>query len=174
MRRSQALGLAFGIVLIYFLFFCGSDTDFRTSTEASLSRRRGVLRGDLSDEDLTAKTNRELQMILDKQKQLRDPSLAQDGDHNSWASSVSSSEDAISVAGRKTMPKPKEKPKYPISGGANDDSDGQSEEADVSGDETQKTEDESEDVARQELQSILKKSPSTLRLWLSFLSSYAC
>ncbi|EXJ86225.1 hypothetical protein A1O1_06595 [Capronia coronata CBS 617.96] len=158
MRRGQALGLAFGIIVLYLLFFSGSDTDFRKTTESSLARRRGILRGDLSDADLTAKTNRELQMILDKQKQILEPSPAQRGEPNPWASSGASDDDAISVAGRKTMPKTKEKPRYPMDGvvGATDD---EGQEVALNGGKAEKPEDEGETMARQELQSILKKSP---------------
>ncbi|EXJ85056.1 hypothetical protein A1O3_05731 [Capronia epimyces CBS 606.96] len=156
MRRGQALGLACGLVLIYFLFFAGSDTDFRRTTEASLARRRGVLRGDLSDADLTAHTNQELQRILDKQRQMFDPSPVQESDQRSWASSIGSEDDEISVAGRKTMPKTKEKPKYPINNGATHEVD---DEVALNADKVEKPEDEGENMAREELQSILKKSP---------------
>src|SRR6201996_8753413 len=169
MRRGQALLLALGIVLIYFLFFSGSSssTDFRKTTEASLSRRRGVLRGALSDKDLTAQTNRELQAILDKQKDQReqdqkifDASPVQ-GSH-AYTSSISF-DDGVPIGGRKTMPK--EKPKYPVdtakAAGATDlAADGKGEEVAYNGNKVEKVEDEGEDLAREELQSILKKSPS--------------
>ncbi|KAK5054602.1 hypothetical protein LTR84_001493 [Exophiala bonariae] len=133
-RRGQALGLALSIVIIYFLFFAGSDsTDFRRTTEASLSRRRGVLRGSLSDADLTAHTNRELQKILDKQKAISDQATFNgDGDE-------------VAIAGRVSMPKTNDKPKYP-SGVATGHHD---EDEPLDG----------ESMAREELQAILKKSP---------------
>lgn len=168
-RRGQALLLALGILLMYFLFFSStsSSTDFRKTTEASFSRRRGVLRGALSDKELTAQTNRELQMILDKQKEY----LAQDqkifdaspvqGSH-SYTSTISF-DDEIPIGGRKTMPK--EKPKYPVdtakaAGPTDIAADGTGEEVAYNGNKVEKVQDEGEELARQELQSILKKSPS--------------
>ena len=173
MRRGQALLLALGIVLIYFLFFSGSSssTDFRKTTEASLSRRRGVLRGALSDKDLTAQTNRELQAILDRQQEQRvqdqhifDASPVQ-GAH-AHTSSISF-DDEVPIGGRRTMPK--EKPKYPVdtakaavaTGSAVD---GQGEEVAYNGNKVEKAKDEGEEFAREELQSILKKSPSMFKL----------
>lgn len=167
-RRGQALLLAFGIVLIYFIFFSGSgSTDFRKTTEASLSRRRGILRGDLSDKDLTAKTNRELQAILDKQREqleqdqkIFDASPVQ-GAHP-YTSTISFDE-GIPIGGRRTMFK--EKPKYPVdtakAAGATDlAADGKGEEVAYNGNKIEKVDDEAEDRAREELQHILKKSPS--------------
>ncbi|KIW85726.1 hypothetical protein Z517_01118 [Fonsecaea pedrosoi CBS 271.37] len=164
-RRSQAVGLTLGILLIYFLFFSGSGTttDFRKTTEASLSRRRGVLRGALSDRELTAQTNRELQMILDKQKEQRqrdedqrifDASPVQ-GNHP-YTSTISF-DDEISIGGRRTMPK--EKPKYPVDTTTAVAADGQGEEIAYNGNKVEKAKDDGETLARQELQSILKKSP---------------
>ena len=151
-RRGQALLLALGIVLIYFLFFSGSgsSTDFRKTTEASLSRRRGVLRGGLSDKDLTAQTNRDLQAILDRQKEEK-------------ASSISFGDD-VSIGGRKAMPK--EKPRYPLDTAkaaiaTNPVADGKGEEVAHNGNKVETAKDEAEDLAREELQTILKKSPST-------------
>ncbi|KAL2398006.1 hypothetical protein ABEF95_000911 [Exophiala dermatitidis] len=141
-RRGQALSLALAIVLIYLLFFSGSNSDFRKRTEASLSSRRGVLRGGLSDADLTAKTNKELQLVLDKQKQFYDSVPGGPSDN-----------DEISVAGRKHMPKPK----YPVTSGTTSSKDGGVEEATLKG--NGKVEDEGESMAREELQSILTKSP---------------
>ncbi|KIW31994.1 uncharacterized protein PV07_03578 [Cladophialophora immunda] len=171
MRRSQAVALTVGILMIYFLFFSGSgtSTDFRKTTEASLSRRRGILRGALSDKELTAQTNRELQMILDKQKEQRqreedqrifDASPVQ-GNHP-YTSTISFDDDEVSIGGRKTMLK--EKPKYPVdtakAAGATDvTADGKGEETAYNGNKVEKAKDDGEDMARQELQSILKKSP---------------
>jgi hypothetical protein len=169
MRRGQALLLALGIVLIYFLFFSGSDsaTDFRKTTEASLSRRRGVLRGSLSDKDLTAQTNRELQAILDRQKdqhgqdqKIFEASPVQ-GTH-AYTSSISFDEE-VPIGGRTTMRK--EKPKYPVdtakpAGATSLSADGEGEEVAYNGNKIEKAHDEAEDMARQELQIILKKSPS--------------
>ncbi|KAJ9606560.1 hypothetical protein H2200_008568 [Cladophialophora chaetospira] len=167
-RRGQALLLALGIVLIYFFFFSGSSssTDFRRTTEASLSRRRGVLRGALSDKDLTAQTNRELQAILDLQRDQRerdqrifDASPVQ-GSHT-YTSTISFDE-GVPIGGRTTMPK--EKPKYPVNtakatSGTGLNSDGQGEEVAYNGNKVEKAKDEGEDLAREELQMILKKSP---------------
>jgi hypothetical protein len=163
-RRGQALGLVLGLVIVYFLFFSGSDTtDFRRTTEASLSSRRGVLRGHLSDADLTARTNQELQEILDKQKSMFDPTPVQGDKQNSksWASSISFDDDEdVSVAGRVSMPKSKEKPKYPVDGsGVTDAESVEGEEVAVN--KAQKAAEEGQDLAREELQGILKKSPST-------------
>ncbi|OCT51837.1 Glutaredoxin domain protein [Cladophialophora carrionii] len=170
MRRGQALFLALGIVLIYFLFFSGSgsSTDFRKTTEASLSRRRGVLRGALSDKELTAQTNRELQKILDRQSELRDQDRDQkifdaspvQGAHP-YTSTISF-DDGVPIGGRKTMPK--DKPRYPVdtvkaAGVTSPVADGQGEEVAYNGNKVEKAQDEGEDRAREELQSILRKSP---------------
>lgn len=164
LRRSQALGIALSIALIYFLFFAGSDTtDFRRTTEESLSRRRGILRGDLSDADLTAQTNRELQMILDQQNAGLEPTAAQAGGRKSQsqATSVPFDEDDASVAGRISIPKSKEKPKYPVDGTAAHGLDSGGEEVAFNGNKIEKAKDEGEDAAREEFHNILKKSPST-------------
>ncbi|KIW95227.1 uncharacterized protein Z519_03811 [Cladophialophora bantiana CBS 173.52] len=171
MRRSQAVGLTLGLLFIYFLFFSGSgsNTDFRKTTEASLSRRRGILRGALSDKELTAQTNHELQMILDRQKER----LQRDEDqmifdtapvhgNHPYTSTISFDDDEVSIGGRKTMPK--EKPKYPVDTAkathATDvAADGKGEETAYNGNKVEKAKDDGEDMARQELQSILKKSP---------------
>ncbi|OAP60740.1 hypothetical protein AYL99_05742 [Fonsecaea erecta] len=171
MRRSQAAALTVGLLLIYFLFFSGSgsSTDFRKTTEASLSRRRGILRGALSDKELTAQTNRELQMILDRQREQRqreddqrifDASPVQ-GNHP-YTSTINFDDDEVSIGGRKTMPK--EKPKYPVdtakaAGATAVAADGRGEETAYNGNKVEKAKDDGEDMAREELQSILKKSP---------------
>lgn len=171
LRRGQALGLALGIVLIYFLFFSGSDsTDFRKTTEASLSRRRGVLRGDLSDQDLTAQTNRELQMILDKQQNVFDagPVHGADNKPHPYTSTISF-DDEVSIGGRRTMLK--EKPKYPVESSAANALGSKGEEVAFNGNKVDKARDEGEDRAREELQGILKKSPSTFSLLITFFWS---
>jgi len=144
-RRGQALGLALSVVIIYFLFFAGSDsTDFRRTTEASLSRRRGILRGTLSDADLTAHTNRELQKILDKQKELFDPTaLKPDGEE-------------IPVAGRFSMPKTNDKPRFSVASPSGEKSGEHALNAQHGKEEPL----DGESMAREELQLILKKSPS--------------
>jgi hypothetical protein len=146
LRRTHALGLAVAIVLIYLLFFSGSETtDFRRVTEASLSRRRGVLRGSLSDADLTFQTNQQLQEILDKQK---DATIATPGSE-------------ADVIGSIPSPKDKEKPKYPVgSSAAGSSAKGESE---LKGDMEDKVVDNGEEMAREEFHNILKKSPSTFR-----------
>lgn len=148
-RRGQALGLALSVVIIYFLFFAGSDsTDFRRTTEASLSRRRGILRGTLSDADLTAHTNRELQKILDKQKELFDQST------------LNSNSEEIAVAGRFSMPKTNDKPRYPVVSSHAGNSDGKGGEAGFNAHHDEQEPLDGESMAREELQGILKKSPS--------------
>ena len=170
-RRGQALLLALGIVLIYFLFFSGSgsgsSTDFRKSTEAALGRRRGVLRGGLSDKDLTAQTNRDLQAILDRQQEqheedqkIFDASPVQ-GAHP-YTSTINFDAE-VPISGKKTMPK--DKPKYPVdtakAAAAIDlGADEKGEEVAYNGNKVEKAHDEAEDLAREELQTILKKSPS--------------
>jgi hypothetical protein len=148
-RRGQALGLALTVVIIYFLFFAGSDnTDFRRTTEASLSRRRGILRGSLSDADLTAHTNRELQKILDKQKSLFDQTvLSADGEE-------------VAVAGRVSMPRTNDKPRYPVAGSPTGASGGKGEETALNANHVEEEPLDGESMAREELQAILKKSPS--------------
>lgn len=185
LRRGQALGLAVSIIAIYFLFFAGSDmaTDFRTTTEASLSQRRGVLRGSLSDADLTAQTNRELQRILDQHKEAMDQNALR-ADHprpGSAAAAVAAAAAAadeaeeeeaeqeqdvenIPVAGRKTMPKVKDKPQHPIAEGAGSrsrlDDDDDDAGSIVKSSKLAKPKDDADEIAREELQAILKKSPS--------------
>ncbi|KIV79983.1 hypothetical protein PV11_07519 [Exophiala sideris] len=155
-RRSHALGLAVAIILLYLLFFSGDSTDFRKTTEESLSARRGVLRGSLSDADLTAQTNQELQSILDKQKDPFDATPVQDPAQKSGPDAVSdaSSDEESSVAGRISVPRPKEKPKYPMESAA---AGGSGKKDTTSKPET--TVDEGEEMARQEFHDILKKSP---------------
>ena len=65
-RRTQYIILAALLLLIYVLFFSSesSTTDFRRTTESAIARKHGVLRGELSDEALTAQTNQKLQDVL--------------------------------------------------------------------------------------------------------------
>jgi len=143
LRRTHALGLAVAIVLIYLLFFSGSETtDFRKVTEASLSRRRGVLRGSLSDADLTFQTNQQLQMILDKQKE----------------ATVASSGSEADVIGSVPSPKDKEKPKYTVESSAAGSS-AKDETPELKENQEEKVVDDGEEMAREEFHSILKKSP---------------
>lgn len=148
-RRGQALALALTIVIIYFLFFAGSDNaDFRRNTEQSLSRRRGILRGSLSDADLTAHTNRELQKILDKQKALVDQAVLNgDGEE-------------VAIAGRVSMPKTNDKPRYPVASGPTGALGGKGEETALNAHHAEEEALDGESMAREELQGILKKSPS--------------
>jgi hypothetical protein len=147
LRRTHALGLAVAIVLIYLLFFSGSETtDFRKVTESSLSRRRGILRGSLSDVDLTFQTNQQLQEILDKQK---DATIATSGSE-------------ADVIGSIPPPKDKDKPKYPVDGNAAGSSP-KGESSELKGDMEDKVVDNGEEMAREEFHNILKKSPSTFR-----------
>lgn len=145
-RRTQIVLLVAGIVLCYILFFSSEadpGTDFRGKTEAALKRKHSILAGDISDEELLAQTNGKLQQILDR---TNDAPATPDGTRN----------DEIPVAGRKSMPNPrqspfqqapKEKPKYPL---GDEDLDTATIEA---------ASDPGEEMAREELQQILKKSP---------------
>ncbi|KIV88929.1 hypothetical protein PV10_08556 [Exophiala mesophila] len=185
LRRGQALGLAISIIAIYFLFFAGSDsgTDFRRTTEASLSLRRGVLRGSLSDADLTAQTNRELQRILDLQREALDqkalradrptpgspatPAVAAAAAAADEAEEEEAEQEQdvenIPVAGRKIMPVFKDKPQQPVA----EDTDTRSQLDDDDDDagsivktpQLAKPKDDADEIAREELQAILKKSP---------------
>jgi len=170
-RRSHALGLEVGIILLYLLFFSGDSTDFRRTTEESLSARRGVLRGSLSDADLTAQTNQELQSILDKQKEPFDATPVQDADQKDTpdAASDASEEEESSVAGRISVPRPKEKPKYPMESAAAGRS---GKKADPAA-KPETAADEGEEMARQEFHDILKKSPSKSSATLNTKMLYA-
>lgn len=72
-NRSRFVGLLCLAILIYVFLFTDSDSatsGFRANTEAGMARKASSqldlpLRGRLSDEDLTKKTNEELQGILD-------------------------------------------------------------------------------------------------------------
>lgn len=143
-RRTQIILLVAGLVLCYILFFSSEadhGTDFRGKTEAALKRKHSILAGDISDEDLLAQTNQKLQQILGEKEQ---PDGTKDGE--------------VPVAGRKSMPNPrqspfhqsavKEKPKYPTG-----------EEEDDPTVKPEKASDKGEEMAREELQQILKKSP---------------
>lgn len=142
-RRTQIILLVAGIVLCYILFFSSEadhGTDFRGKTEAALKRKHSVLTGDISDEALLAQTNGKLQEILAGQE-----------------TPPGTRSDDIPVAGRKSMPNPRqspfqqsprERPKYPTG------------ENDVDTTTTESTSsDPGEEMAREELQQILKKSP---------------
>lgn len=175
MKRLHLISVAIGIALIYFFFSSGSSTtDFRKTTEDGIRRasvRGGPLQGDLSDVDLTAKINKDLENILAKQNSKNreaakvaaagkpSPTFTQISDHDLRQGIVKDTD--VSVAGRKTMPKAqqssskdKAKPKYPLEKGGSTDED---DEVALKG---EKVADPGEEVAREELQSILKKSPS--------------
>lgn len=73
LNRTRAIGAVCMVIFFYYLIFTDSSSTtstFRASTEAGLARERSKqqhyspLRGDLSDQDLTAKTQRELDAIL--------------------------------------------------------------------------------------------------------------
>lgn len=78
-NRGKFIGLLCLTVFIYFIVFTdsGSSTsNFRANTEAGIAKKSArekdlPLRGSLSDEDLTKKTNDELQGILNTQSQER-------------------------------------------------------------------------------------------------------
>ncbi|ETN36480.1 uncharacterized protein HMPREF1541_08758 [Cyphellophora europaea CBS 101466] len=149
-RRTQIILLVAGVVLCYILFFSSEadkGTDFRGKTEAALHRKHSVLAGDISDEDLLAQTNDKLQQILDDRKDGTELPSGTTGNVN----------DEIPVAGRKSMPNPrqspfqqapKEKPKYPVA-----------ETEDLDEIKTEAASDPGEEMAREELQQILKRSP---------------
>ncbi len=127
-----------------------------------------MLRGDLSDEDLTAQTNSQLEQILagknadtSKEKIILEGSRTGKATSKPYAEAIddSSDPDSIPVAGRKKMPKPSpfqsayvdhQKPKYPL----RDD-----EEEAYNGNKIETAADEGEEMAREELQTILKRSP---------------
>lgn len=152
-RRTQIILLAAGVLLCYVLFFSSEadkGTDFRGRTESALERKHSILSGDISDEELLAQTNGQLQKILGHPDQKKEDVVILEGTR---------SDSDIPVAGRKTMPNPKqspfqqapvEKPKYPKTGEA-EDSGGPAK--------ASKSADPGEDMAREELQQILKKSP---------------
>ncbi len=177
-RRTQYIILAALCLLIYVLFFSSesSSTNFRQTTESAIARKYGVLRGELSDEALTAQTNRQLQDVLAakdagygssglKSKVVLEGSRteAQTGEPAAQDLNVDGSEERkegqIPVAGRKTMPRPSpyqsayidhQKPKYPL----RDD-----EEEAFNGNKVETAVDKGEQMAREELQGILKRSP---------------
>lgn len=72
LNRSRLIGIFCVLIFVYFLVFTdsgSSGSEFRANTEAGLLRKQQreqdlPLRGHLSDEDLTKKTNNELQAIL--------------------------------------------------------------------------------------------------------------
>lgn len=169
-RRTQYIAIVASLVLIYVLFFSSesSNTDFRQTTENAIARKHGVLRGDLSDEDLTARTNDKLQEILaGKNGGSAKSMVVLEGSRTAKPTSQPFAHDIeyeeIPVAGRKTMPKPspyqsayvdKQKPKYPLDKGFRED-----EEEAFNGNKVETVADLGEEMAREELQSILKKSP---------------
>ncbi|KAK5073936.1 hypothetical protein LTR64_006924 [Lithohypha guttulata] len=90
-NRSRLVGLLCLTLFVYFLVFTESGSsagEFRANTEAGLARKQQreqelPLRGHLSDEDLTKKTNDELQGILSSQSKEQP---AKDTDGNSAGS----------------------------------------------------------------------------------------
>ena len=177
-RRTQYIALAAALLLIYVLFFSSESgtTDFRRTTESAIARKHGVLRGELSDEALTAQTNQKLQdvlaakeagygssgikskIVLEGSRTERQTGMPHADSVEDDASGVDG-EAQIPVAGRKTMPRPSpyqnayidhQKPKYPLRDDEEDASSGNKAEAAV---------DEGEQMAREELQGILKRSP---------------
>ena len=186
-RRTQIITLLVSLALIYVLFFSSESTpsqSFRSRTESAIARKHSPLRGDLSDEDLTTQTNDKLAEIVSKKANvdeywrlapthragrivLKGTRTAAQPTAKAGAEDLEHGE--IPVAGRKSMPKPtppastnpdqrkqdilkeKEKPKYPKTG---DD-----EEEAFNGNRIESAADPGEELARHELQSILKKSP---------------
>ena len=148
-RRTQIVLLVAALVLCYILFFSSEadkGSDFKGKTEEALKRKHSILSPDLSDEEYQAQTKSELQKILDGKngQELTIP----DGTHG----------DEIPIAGRKMMPAPKqspfqqvpaEKPKYPVKDDSNE----------ANNDKDKKVGDPGEDMAREELMQIFKRSP---------------
>jgi glutaredoxin len=143
-KQTSIILTVAAILFIYVLFFSAEadqGTDFRGRTEQALKRKHSIMSGDISDEDLLAQTQEQLQQIL----------------HSTNSDSApSDTTDEIAVAGRKTMPNPRvspyqqastEKPKYPL---ADEDADRAS---------SKSVADPGEDMAREELMRIFKKSP---------------
>jgi glutaredoxin len=166
-KRTQYIALIAALVLIYILFFSTSDsTDFRATTESAIARKHSVLLGDESDEDLTAQANSKLQEILANREGALDSGekIVLEGSRTDpkakpYAQDIES--DEIPVAGRKTMPKvtpspyqgayiTQQKPKYPLR---------EDEEVAYNGAKVESAADPGEERAREELQSILKRSP---------------
>lgn len=149
LRRTHVLFVAATIVLIYIIFFSGPETtDFRKVTESSLSSRRGILRGTLSDSELTAQTNQLLQRILDKKNEAL---IADSGrvDH---------------VPGTASNPKENPKPKWPPVVEKMGDANSNTESPAVVGETPSKPKptDDGLERAREELYDIFRKSPSML------------
>jgi glutaredoxin len=145
LRKQTHIIIAVAFVLFIYVLFFSSEadqgTDFRGRTEQALKRKHSIMSGDISDEDLLAQTQGQLQQILDKT----------DSDSGS-----SGTADEIAVAGRKTMPNPRvspyqqassEKPKYPL----------EDDDADKTG--SKLAADPGVEMAREELMGIFKKSP---------------
>lgn len=176
-RRTQYIILAAALLLIYVLFFSSESTttNFRQTTESAIARKHGVLRGELSDEALTAQTNRQLQDVLAakdagygssqlKSKVVLEGSRTERETARAVASEAEldgddGGKEQVPVAGRKTMPRPspyqsayidQQKPKYPLKDG---------EEEELNGNKVETAVDEGEQMAREELQGILKRSP---------------
>ncbi|KAK6380936.1 hypothetical protein LTS17_005137 [Exophiala oligosperma] len=146
LRRTHVLFVAAAIVLIYIIFFSGPETtDFRKVTESSLSSRRGILRGTLSDSELTAQTNQLLQRILDKKNEAL---IADSGrvDH---------------VPGTASNPKENPKPKWPPVVEKMGDANSNTESPAVVGGTPSKPKptDDGLERAREELYDIFRKSP---------------
>jgi glutaredoxin len=168
-RRTQLIALLASLALIYMIFFSSesSSTDFRRTTENALARKHGVLRGELSDEDLTAQTNAKLQEVLanrrpddSQEKIILEGSRTAKPTSQPYANDLGGTDEKeIPVAGRKTMPRPSpfqsayvdhQKPKYPM----RDD-----EEVAFNGAKVETATDPGEHMAREELERILKRSP---------------
>jgi glutaredoxin len=186
-RRTQAIIAFAALALIYMLFFSAeSSSSFRSRTESAITRKHSPLRGDLSDADLQAQTNEKLQQVLSAKGEQDDywkhaPTdrtgqrtgvVVLQGTRTTQATAKPHAEnlDEVPVAGRKTMPKPtnsaarvtpeqrkqemlkdKEKPKYPKTGDGEEEA--------FNGNKIESAADPGEEMARHELQSILKKSP---------------
>jgi hypothetical protein len=163
-NRGRLIGITISIFIIYFLFSSSTDSDFRRRTEQGLARKHSVLQGDLSDEVLAQQTNDKLQGILAKQEMNKVvPVGASNAAATEQASKVSEAADDVSVAGRKTMSKPKDnlKPKYPLDSGEDD-------QKALGGGKSGKIVDVAKDIAREKLQEYLKKPGKfSFYLWLT-------
>lgn len=180
LNRGRVIGLLLTSFIVYFLFLSSSNSspsDFRKRTEEGLSRRHGILQGDISDESYRAQTNQRLNDILYNKKQAepeRKPlgkapepvapkkKLSEDDEE----SSEEVEREGTSVAGRKTMPgnggkqgvpqaKEAEKPRYPKQQALKQ---GEDEDEDTPATKKNKaSSDPGKDVAREKLQEYLKK-----------------
>lgn len=166
-NRNRALGVACLILFVYYLVFSNdgsSATDFRSTTEAGLARKHSknsILRGDLSDQELTDQTRDKLEGILAAER-TKDGATAQETSTTAGRTKEGSQDDDtedVSIAGRKTMQRPKnqdkDKPKYPVDEKplVNPDT----AQSNSGNEQADSAEDPAKDMAREQLHEYLKK-----------------